>query len=156
MTTYRQLTEIEKYAILYMIDQEMSLDQIKKKLDRGPGSVVVEKYLDEITDKANVVEPQVFKKALQRLESVGIPQDRGRDLLKRVLRRVEDKTKLTTDQLFNAGVKSIGAAELIKNRTDGGKTGVSVMTPEAAAIKSSNKQTSNEIHRPSHIFRPKN
>jgi len=147
------LSEIEKNAIENMVRNGLANSTITKKLKKNTKEV--RDYIQSVSP-ASGLNPLVKSGAMARLSKAGLVGNDAEDLLNRTLRRFEDVSSISVEELYDACIINIGARELIKNKTDLGNEGVAIMTGEAAGLeqsKSNDSQYSRKA-RPM-IYRPK-
>lgn len=147
------LSEVEKNAIENMVNKGLAISTIKKKLKRTTKEI--DQYIESVSPQATI-NPLVKSGTLARLAKAGLHGGEAVDLMNRTLKKIEDTSSLSTEELYNACIANIGARELIKTTSDTGNAGVAVMTGEASAIDNNTERQSNLSRKAEGvIFRPK-
>lgn len=148
------LTDVEKYAIDGMMADNVPLEEIKKALGRTPTSKVVEKYiLSNTLEQGNpefesIRAKDFFKSAqpeplgynveydheavLRKMAIAGIHGEDALRLIERALPKFKDR-KAEVNEIYGEALRHVGPRELMVRASQGGDTGIAVMTEAAAS-----------------------
>ncbi len=160
MARGKALTEVEKFAIQAMLEQEMSVSRIAVKVGRAESTVT--KFIKEelanlssfIEDDQGFLPPAVEKLLLKRLLDGGLSKMDAVGTVNRVKGKLQSAVTLEQiDGLYHVALRHTSPKDLIVTEGQGGQKGVAIMTAGGSGRGDAIRETRRPRDLSGHIFR---